>query len=77
VHLKPLVVIINFPVVSLASHVYLRSNLSMGRFRDECLNEHCSLAMAHAHVEAWRREYNEERPKKGLGGRTPPLMEES
>jgi transposase InsO family protein len=29
--------------------------------------------MAHAQViiEAWRREYNEERPKKGLGGLTP------
>jgi hypothetical protein len=22
-------------------------------------------------IEAWRREYNEERPKKGLGGVTP------
>jgi putative transposase len=22
-------------------------------------------------IEAWRREYNEERPKKGLGGLTP------
>jgi len=29
--------------------------------------------MAHARVtvEAWRREYNEERPKKSLGGLTP------
>jgi putative transposase len=29
--------------------------------------------MAHAQtlIEAWRREYNEERPKKGLGGLTP------
>ncbi|MBB6244861.1 transposase InsO family protein [Rhodanobacter sp. MP1X3] len=29
--------------------------------------------MAHAKVviEAWRREYNEERPKKSLGGMTP------
>ena len=44
-----------------------------GRFRDECLNEHWFTSMAHAQViiEAWRREYNEERPKKGLGGRTP------
>lgn len=34
-----------------------------GRFRDECLNEHWFTSMAHARVivEAWRREYNEER----------------
>ena len=40
-----------------------------GRFRDECLNEHWFTSLAHAQVviEAWRREYNEERPKKGLG----------
>jgi putative transposase len=44
-----------------------------GRFRDECLNEHWfpSLAQAQVVIEAWRREYNEERPKKGLGGLTP------
>jgi len=44
-----------------------------GRFRDECLNEHWFTSLAHAQVviEAWRREYNEERPKKGLGGLTP------
>ena len=44
-----------------------------GRFRDECLKEHWFTSMAHAQViiEAWRREYNEERPKKGLGGLTP------
>ena len=44
-----------------------------GRFRDECLNEHWFTSLAHAQaiIEAWRREYNEERPKKGLGGRTP------
>lgn len=44
-----------------------------GRFRDECLNEHWFTSVAHAEVviEAWRREYNEERPKKGLGGLTP------
>jgi putative transposase len=44
-----------------------------GRFRDECLNEHWFTGLAHAQVviEAWRREYNEERPKKGLGGLTP------
>ena len=44
-----------------------------GRFRDECLNEHWFLNLAHARtlIEAWRREYNEERPKKALGGLTP------
>jgi transposase InsO family protein len=44
-----------------------------GRFRDECLNEHWFTSLAHAQVviEAWRREYNDERPKKGLGGLTP------
>ena len=43
------------------------------RFRDECLNEHWFTSLAHAQavIEAWRREYNEERPKKGLGGLTP------
>ena len=46
-----------------------------GRFWDECLNEHWFTSLAHAQVviEAWRREYNEERPKKGLGGLTPAL----
>jgi transposase InsO family protein len=40
-----------------------------GRLRDECLNEHWFLDLAHARViiKAWRREYNEERPKKALG----------
>ena len=44
-----------------------------GRFRDECLNEHWFTSLAHARVvvETWRREYNEERPKKALGGLTP------
>ena len=44
-----------------------------GRFRDECLNEHWFLNLEHAKViiKAWRREYNEERPKKALGGLTP------
>jgi len=37
------------------------------------LNEHWFTSVAHAQVliEAWRREYNEDRPKKGLGGLTP------
>jgi len=44
-----------------------------GRLRDECLNEHWFISLAHARVviEVWRREYNEERPKKALGGLTP------
>lgn len=43
------------------------------RFRDECLNEHWFFNLRHARrlIEAWRKEYNEERPKKGLGGITP------
>jgi putative transposase len=46
---------------------------SNGRFRDECLNEHWFTSMAHARlvVEAWRREYNEERLEKSLGGLSP------
>jgi transposase InsO family protein len=44
-----------------------------GRLRDECLNEHWFTSLAHARsvIEAWRREYNEERPKRALGGLTP------
>ena len=44
-----------------------------GRLRDECLNEHWFTSLSHAKavIEAWRREYNEERPKKSLGGMTP------
>lgn len=44
-----------------------------GRFRDECLNEHwfTSVPQAQSIIETWRREYNDERPKKALGGLTP------
>src|SRR3546814_17136289 len=44
-----------------------------GRLRDECLNEHWFKILLHARtvIETWRREYNEERPKKALGGLTP------
>jgi transposase InsO family protein len=44
-----------------------------GRLRDECLNEHLfmNLELARQIIERWRREYNEERPKKSLGGLTP------
>lgn len=44
-----------------------------GRLRDECLNDHWFTSLAHAKtvIEGWRHEYNEERPKKSLGGLTP------
>ena len=37
------------------------------------LNEHWFLNLTHAQalIESWRREYNEERPKKALGGLNP------
>jgi transposase InsO family protein len=44
-----------------------------GRLRDECLNERWFTSLAHARavIEAWRREYNDERPKRSPGGLTP------
>jgi len=44
-----------------------------GRFRDECLNEHWFINMAHARavIECWRVEYNTERPHGALGYLTP------
>lgn len=44
-----------------------------GRLRDECLNEHWFTSLQHAKIviDAWRREYNEQRPKKSLGGLPP------
>ena len=44
-----------------------------GKLRDECLsaNWFASLADAQRVIEGWRREYNEERPHKNLGRRTP------
>ena len=44
-----------------------------GRLRDECLNEHWFTSVAHARmvIEEWRRDYNEQRPKKHLGGLPP------
>lgn len=44
-----------------------------GTFRRECLNAHwfASLADAKQTIEAWRREYNESRPHRGLGERSP------
>jgi putative transposase len=44
-----------------------------GRFRDECLNEHLfgSLPAARRIIEAWRTDYNTERPHTSLNGLTP------
>jgi putative transposase len=44
-----------------------------GKMRDECLNEHCFLSLGEARqtIEAWRRDYNEVRPHRALGNRTP------
>ena len=45
----------------------------IGRFRDECLNEHLfpSLVAARRIIEAWRIDYNTERPHTSLDGLTP------
>lgn len=44
-----------------------------GKLRDECLNQHhfATLAEARVRVEAWRQEYNIDRPHRGLAQRTP------
>ncbi len=44
-----------------------------GRFRDECLNQHwfASLEEARQTIEAWRVDYNTERPHRALKQRTP------
>ena len=44
-----------------------------GRLRDECLNDQWFISLQHARIEIerWQREYNEERPKRALGGLTP------
>ena len=44
-----------------------------GKLRDECLNENLftSVQQAKKLVEAWREEYNEQRPHSSLGGKTP------
>jgi putative transposase len=48
-----------------------------GRFRDECLNQHwfASLEEARQTIEAWRIEYNTERPHRALGQQTPAAWE--
>jgi putative transposase len=49
-----------------------------GHFREECLNQHwfVSLEEARQVIEAWRIEYNTERPHRALGQRTPAAMVE-
>jgi putative transposase len=44
-----------------------------GKFRDECLNEHWFVTMAHARriIETWRIEYNTERTHSSLDDLTP------
>jgi putative transposase len=44
-----------------------------GRLRDECLNEHWFLGLRDAQhiVEAWRQDYNRERPHSALDYQTP------
>ena len=44
-----------------------------GRFRDECLNEHWFLNLEEAReiIEAWRNDYNKNRPHSSLGMLTP------
>lgn len=44
-----------------------------GKLRDECLNEHWFTTIwdAREKVEAWRVEYNRERPHSSLGNQTP------
>lgn len=44
-----------------------------GRLRDECLNEHwfSTLKEAQVRIEAWRQDYNRNRPHSSLGDMTP------
>lgn len=44
-----------------------------GKLRDECLNEHWFLTLAHAReiIEDWRIDYNQRRPHSALGNLTP------
>lgn len=44
-----------------------------GRLRDECLNQHWFLGLADARttIDAWKKDYNAERPHGALGGLAP------
>ena len=46
------------------------------RFRAECLNAHWFLGLADAaeKLEAWRRDYNEERPHGAIGHNVPAAL---
>ena len=48
----------------------------IGKFRAECLNAHwfMSLHDARRKCEAWRRDYNEERPDSAIGNKAPTEM---
>jgi putative transposase len=50
-----------------------------GKFRDECLNDHCFLDLDEAHqvIEDWRQDYNTQRPHSSLGNHTPQEFFES
>ena len=45
----------------------------IGRFRDECLNEHLFDSLRHARhiINTWRRDFNQIRPHTSLSGLTP------
>jgi putative transposase len=55
----------------LTDHAHVES--FNGTFRQECLNAHWFMTLSEAKeiIEAWRREYNESRPHRALGERTP------
>jgi putative transposase len=46
-----------------------------GRLRDECLNQHAFLNLVETRrvIEAWRQDYNRERPHSALGGLSPEM----
>lgn len=47
-----------------------------GRLREECLNQHVfhSLEEVRRIIEAWRQDYNQERPHSALGGLSPEVF---
>ena len=49
-----------------------------GKFRQECLNAHWFLTLADARekMEAWRRDYNEDRPHSAIGNKAPIALTE-
>lgn len=49
-----------------------------GKFRDECLNQHWFVSLAHARVliEAWRQDYNTIRPHSALSNQPPSMFME-